>query len=262
MSKITRRTYKRKKIIMGAVLFGAVGLVSTGFAAWVLSAQSEKDQAMNMNVGAVSDKSMEIVLDGVFKTSECGSAAKASALGAGVSAYDKFSFNPKATDVTGRVRWGTGEGLTPDEPENLSLRIYGHVLQAQNLAATGLTIKLDGALAAELTTASAAGTYHPYGEATVDQARDAYINLPSCLASEQNIAYTSEDAGNGSETAYFYYDVTFTWGAEFGGVNPSEYYDDAGSALEMKYVRGALEDMHSLLDAVASITVTITAVPN
>ena len=44
MSKITRRTYKRKKILMGAALFGAVGLVSTGFAAWVLSASASNTQ--------------------------------------------------------------------------------------------------------------------------------------------------------------------------------------------------------------------------
>ena len=33
MSKITRRSYKRKKIVMGVALFGAIALVSTGFAA-------------------------------------------------------------------------------------------------------------------------------------------------------------------------------------------------------------------------------------
>ena len=58
MSKITRRSYKRKKIIMGVVLFGAVGLVSTGFAAWVLSASATSDNSANLKVGTVSDNSM------------------------------------------------------------------------------------------------------------------------------------------------------------------------------------------------------------
>ena len=58
MSKITRRSYKRKKIIMGAALFGAVGLVSTGFAAWVLSASTSVEQKASLNVGTISDKNM------------------------------------------------------------------------------------------------------------------------------------------------------------------------------------------------------------
>ena len=60
MSKITRRSYKRKKIVMGVALFGAIALVSTGFAAWVLSASAQNQQQGNIKVGEVSDKSMAV----------------------------------------------------------------------------------------------------------------------------------------------------------------------------------------------------------
>ena len=54
MSKITRQSYKRKKIVMGFALFGAIGLVSTGFAAWVLSGSTDKSSETSLSVGTVS----------------------------------------------------------------------------------------------------------------------------------------------------------------------------------------------------------------
>ena len=40
MVKMTRKSYKRRKIILGVSLFSSVALVSTGFAAWVLAFSS------------------------------------------------------------------------------------------------------------------------------------------------------------------------------------------------------------------------------
>ena len=258
MSKITRRSYKRKKIVMGLALFGAIGLVSTGFAAWVLSASASKDQGMSIKVGEVDNKSMEVIIDGLYKTSDVVGVEKASAVGSGVSSYNKYSLNPKASDTTGRVRWGqSDEG---DEPENMSVTIFGHVTNAQNLqeaSAGGLTILLKGEKPANLVTASAAGNYLLEGN---PQAREAYIGLPACFESAQNINYALE--GDATKTAYFRYDVAFTWGAEFGGENPSEYFDDAGINVPMANVEAMLNDMKTLINAVGTFEVTITAIPN
>ena len=43
---------------MGVALFGAIGLVSTGFAAWVLSASANAETPANLKVGAVSETNM------------------------------------------------------------------------------------------------------------------------------------------------------------------------------------------------------------
>ena len=258
MSKITRRSYKRKKIVMGIALFGAIGLVSTGFAAWVLSASASKDQGMSIKVGEVDNKSMEVVVDGLYKTSDVEGIEKASGVGSSVSTYNKFSLNPKATDTTGRVRWGQLD--ENDEPENMSVTIFGHVNNAQNLkeaAQGGLTILLKGDVPAALTTASTAGTYLLEG---VAQNRAAYIGLPACFSSAQNINYSLE--GDATKTAYFRYDVAFTWGAEFNGENPSEYFDGDGIDVTMDKVEAMLNDMKALVNSVGTFEVTITAIPN
>ena len=108
MAKLTRKSYKRKKIAFAAVILGGVALVSSGFAAWVLSSNAEKDVQGGVKVGTVEKGSlkMEISLEGA-ETGETG-------LNSG-----KFNFNTKADDHTGRVR--AAENQKPEDSENLSL---------------------------------------------------------------------------------------------------------------------------------------------
>ncbi|MCQ2772307.1 MAG: hypothetical protein MJ238_03415 [Bacilli bacterium] len=95
MAKLTRKSYKRKKITFAAVLLAGIALVSTGFAAWVLSNNVSKDGTGNIKVGKVSDSSITMTVE--------------------KSAND-FKFDPAENDNTGRVRWdGTNfENLSVD----------------------------------------------------------------------------------------------------------------------------------------------------
>ena len=258
MSKITRRSYKRKKIVMGVALFGAIALVSTGFAAWVLSASASQDKGMNMTVGTVDPKSMNIVIDGIYTTSEIGSAQKVADIASGISQNDEFAFDAPVDDNSGRVRYGSN-GDT-EKGELMSLSIFGHVENAQNMADSahnGLTISLKDTIPAGLATASAAGEVDGV-------ARDAYIVLPDCFTSAQVIDPVTPfvDEANGTKTAYFRYDVAFAWGAEFGDVNPSLYFDAAGASVSDERMQALLDDMKAILDTVASFEVTITAIPD
>lgn len=247
MSKITRRTYKRKKIVMGLALFGAIGLVSTGFAAWVLSASASNTQNPNIKVGTVSDKSMEFdnvkiygidknpthdVPDGTFNTE---------------IEIDKYSFNPRWDDNSGRVRFGGNDGA--DEGERLSLIVRGTIKEAQNLGR--LTVSFDkdgdGNLPTRLVQAVDAG----------------YIVLPECANAVKDIPFTPL-SGAGSQTLDFECEIAFEWGAAFGGVNPGDYYDQAsgdGHDATITQVKNTLDDMHELLDTV-SFGVTFEAIPN
>ena len=237
MSKITRRSYKRKKIIMGAALFGAVGLVSTGFAAWVLSASATDNQSATLKVGEVSDKSMTFQNVKIYGIdTEPGSTT----LGTEIETSD-FSFNPAYTDDTGRVRFGRGDANS-DVGERLSLIIRGEVTEAQNLGSMTIEPKT---VPTALATAETAG----------------YIVVPDCLKSQQTVTYTVNTVA-GVSTATFSYTVAFEWGATFGGVNPSVYYDSAaGSSVSIADVNTTLTALHTLLDTV-EIEVTLTANPN
>ena len=258
MAKITRRSYKRKKIVMGIALFGAIGLVSTGFAAWVLSASASQDKGMSMTVATVDPKSMNIVIDGIYTTSDIGGAQKVADIAGTISQNDEFAFDAPVSDNTGRVRYGSN-GDT-EKGELLSLSILGHVENAQNMADSahnGLTIALKDTIPAGLASASAAGE--------VDSvARKAYIDLPECFTDtvviEPVAPFTNET--DGTQTAYFRTDVAFEWGEEFAHKNPSIYFDEDGAGVSDERMQALLDDMKAILDTVTTFEVTITAIPN
>lgn len=116
MVKMTRKSYKRRKIILGVSLFSSVALVSTGFAAWVLASQAEAEKTGNITVGTVSDSSIKIS-NVQFKDDN-----------------DSFIFEPKSSDKAGRVR---NDGVNF---ENLSVTVTGEI--SPKTYVTGATIQL------------------------------------------------------------------------------------------------------------------------
>ena len=62
MAKLTRKSYQRKAMVVGATAFAGIALVATGFAAWVISSSATKNVQGNVNVGVVSDKSIELTV--------------------------------------------------------------------------------------------------------------------------------------------------------------------------------------------------------
>lgn len=236
MSKITRRSYKRKKIVMGLALFGAVGLVSTGFAAWVLSSNASKDQSTGLKVGAVAENSMAIT---DVKVKGIDTLRSSTTLGEEIET-NEFSFNPKYNDNTGRVRFGS-EGT--DCGERLSLTITGTISEAQNLGSLTIGPK---SVPDKVTEAQSAG----------------YITVPTCLTSTvtllENTDYTIS-VNEGLTTANFTYKVEFGWGSTFNGLNPAEYYDDISEdVVSTSEINSVLTNMHSLLDGL-EVSVEIIA---
>ena len=117
MVKMTRKSYKRRKIILGVSLFSSVALVSTGFAAWVLASQAEAEKTGNITVGTVSDSSIKIS-NVQFKDDN-----------------DSFIFEPKEEDTAGRVR---NDGVNF---ENLSVTVTGEI--SPNTYVSSATIEME-----------------------------------------------------------------------------------------------------------------------
>ena len=63
MAKLTRNSYKRKIILFGVIVFMSIALISTGFAAWVMSQEKKASTNGNVTVGAVTEGNIEITLD-------------------------------------------------------------------------------------------------------------------------------------------------------------------------------------------------------
>lgn len=85
MAKLTRNSYKRKVILFGVILFVSIALISTGFAAWVMSTNAKEETPGNVTVGQVTDSKLTIENLKLDKTS--------------------FEFEPLSDDNGGRVRF-------------------------------------------------------------------------------------------------------------------------------------------------------------
>ena len=184
----------------------------------------------NIVVGTVSDKSISfsnIKILGIDDTDN-------------VVETSRYSFNPKASDNMGRVRFGGNEN--GQEGERLSLTVKGEITEAQNLGS--LKVSFDS-----------------IPEALQNAVTAQYVVLPTCASKAKDVAYTL--SGEGSKIASFEYEIAFTWGAAFDGENPGDYYDDGhkGANISTDSIVETIESLHELLDDF-QIHVTFVATPN
>lgn len=221
MAKLTRKSYQRKAMVVGATAFAGIALVATGFAAWVISSSATKNVPSNVQVGTISEKSIEIT-DVKFKE-------------VGEGTRDYFSFEPVKTDLSGRVRY---DGK--DHYENLSLVVTGKYKPASYVNNFSIGLRM-GTVDGENFTPDTGAEKRIEDAAKVSN----YIKLPACWAgattggdgvtfNTKGTEFTSTD-GNGKITvgadgvASFTYTISFEWGDHFKdgskNLNPSEFYD-------------------------------------
>lgn len=115
MAKLTRNSYKRKIILFGVIVFMSIALISTGFAAWVMSQEKKESKTGNVTVGAVTEGNIKITLDELT--------------------VKDFKFEPKENDKTGRVR-NDGTNF-----ESLTVTVTGTIKNTQFLKEA--TIKMN-----------------------------------------------------------------------------------------------------------------------
>ena len=108
MPKLTRKSYTRKLILVGGSVFASVALISTGFAAFIISNNASRTIDSNVEIGMISTASLEFdAVDFVGANS--------------------FKFDGAPLDNEGRVTTSSGE------EENLSVTISGKIKNAQYL---------------------------------------------------------------------------------------------------------------------------------
>lgn len=115
MAKLTRNSYKRKIILFGVIVFMSIALISTGFAAWVMSQEKKQSTSGNVSVGAVTEGNIEVIIDPLT--------------------VKDFKFEPKESDTTGRVR-NDGTNF-----ESLTVTVTGTIKNTQFLKEA--TIKMN-----------------------------------------------------------------------------------------------------------------------
>ena len=247
--RLTRRSYKRKIITLGVSLFSALAMFATGFASWIISSDAKIEGNGNVDVGVVTDESITIY------------DATVDGLAVNGTAKTDISFNPAVGDVKepnltqnptytadkgygGRV-YGSDDG----DFEKLTVEFSAKITGKENIGE--LTVSLN---VPDTVKAAAAANYivlpkcaTAQGGVKIIETVDSTVKVNERVASDypQDV-WTLVDNGDGSWT--FTYSFEIKWGTEFGGMNPSLYYDlEAQSGLRGDQVRDRLYAFRAML---------------
>lgn len=220
--KLTRKSYKRKIIAIGVAAFISFALIATGFASWVLATAGQKETEGNVTVGTTTEKAIQlsdISFDNDMKD---------------------FVFEPKADDLTGRVRYDGNNS------ENLSITFYCTVSSASFVKEIGVNFAelpkgiQDAVTAGYIVAPDLNFSFSPNGTAT----QSGTIKFVDGTDGAGEWEYKKLSESGSQDVASLSVTVNFAWGDAFDGMNPSEYFDtDEGRAAcpDIAEVRNILD---------------------
>lgn len=259
MAKLTRKSYKRKKIAFAAVILGGVALVSSGFAAWVLSHDVTQNATGSANVGKVEEANLVLTLTSKMNVVDAGGNKSSIDGDPTKTDTDKFCFEPVKEDNSGRVRWDK------TNYEILSIT-YGVTVTSteENLGKVNVKFQQNAWIDA------------------VSGADKNYIVAPECYTEANGVDIAIGDQEGNLEVAspekvgtYKWtceYTVAFQWGSKFEATNPSQFYDDNAktkdetgnykAGMDDNSVKDTLNDLYSLNEANKSFKIIFTASVN
>lgn len=223
MAKLTRNSYKRKIILFGVIVFMSIALISTGFAAWVMSQEKKQSTSGNVTVGAVTEGNIEVSLDPLT--------------------VKDFKFEPKESDTTGRVR-NDGTNF-----ESLTVTVTGTIKNTQFLKEATIKMNVKDAVKQ----AETAG-YIILPECANSEV---VLTLTESGTNEKKFSYNITfkwGSKFGGENPGEYYDSA--------AFNPSEEelssFEGTQEEKITAYIKSVLDAFHGLLDT-ATYEVVVTA---
>ena len=235
MARLTRNSYKRKIIVFGVLVFMSIALISTGFAAWIMSSSAENNTDGNVSVGVVSDSSIKfesIVIsdyDGVVNYP---------------TIKPSIQFEPVKDDHEGRLQQEVvSEGVALYE--KLNVIVTGEVTNYDNV----------GKISYELTISESVYQAITLNYIVLKKGSESEVIKPVYAEDGETVTHrvisgTLEKVKK-DNNASFEYKLEFSWGTVFGKENPSEYYekkDENGKYLiDDETVKKTLEDFRAVL---------------
>lgn len=234
---MTRNSFKRKVIIFGVMIFASIALISTGFAAWIISQNAKQESTGNIKVGVVTDNNIKI--DTItFEPSD----------------VKNFVFEPskERKDITS-MDVGKTYVFREDGTPGQNLKVTFTAVVHNYKAISSLVVKLvlpEGVKNAGKT----------------DNPKNNYLVLPVCSGEDGAKLYDSVtgkvDATVGStdeytitedseaNTATIKYTIEFKWGQAFNGQNPSDYYNSMPVYEQTAEGRNIAEEMKAFRNVI------------
>lgn len=238
MAKLTRKSYKRKKIAFAAVILGGVALVSSGFAAWVLSNTKDTKGKGKVNVGEIVDSSLTMKVEYKIKGAEAYTTIGEDKVGG------NYCFDAAKDDTSGRIKYLKGDG------EQLSI-LYKVTITSKENVFNGLKVTFEH-------------------NDNIDQAVDnGFIVAPEGFYETKKVGsettyeggkpfsvsdFTSNEGKGSGEQKWSWtttndIEVFFKWGNTFGGVNPGFYFDsEAGKATSFESMSSTMNALYTGLN--------------
>lgn len=226
MKKVTRHAFSKKAIMITASLFVTLALITTGFAAWLISSGASGEGTGNITTATIDDARLGLTV-------------------AMAEGKDFVCFGPQADDKHPDIRYKAPVGDEKDDKEVLTATVTGTINNYDRLEKFNITIKIsDKALTAagytwtETNEGSLKNRTYTYnaGNACISLPEYAvdtdgrFLPLPSDTS--KTTAPKTISAGDSMFTdgateneKKFTFDVTFGWGEKFEGCNPGRYLD-------------------------------------
>lgn len=226
MKKVTRHAFSKKAIMITASLFVTLALITTGFAAWLISSGASGEGTGNITTATIDDARLGLTV-------------------AMAEGKDFVCFGPQADDKHPDIRYKAPVGDEKDDREVLVATVTGTINNYDRLEKFNITIKIsdkaltaagytwaetnEGSLKNRTYTYNAEKAYISLPEYAVDTA-GRFLPLPSDPS--KTTAPKTISAGDSMFTdgateneKKFTFDVTFGWGEKFKGCNPGKYLD-------------------------------------
>lgn len=225
MKKVTRHAFSKKAIMITASLFVTLALITTGFAAWLISSGASGEGTGNITTATIDDARLGLTV-------------------AMAEGKDFVCFGPQADDKVPHIMYDLPKDGEKDDKEVLVATVTGTIKNYDRLKEFKITIKISDKA---LTAAGYTWTETNEGESSrtyTYNAEKAYISLPEYAVdtdgrflplpsdTSKTTAPKTISAGDSMFTdgtteneKRFTFDVTFGWGEKFEGCNPGKYLD-------------------------------------
>ena len=240
---------KRKGILMASAILGSAAIVSTGFAAWVITINTSADASGTIDVDTVSDKTISVSLL---------TEAELAKVGSGTVQDTVVKFGASAKTITSDYNW-----LTPTAEEDLYSVIYVKVEGSNYLQATPFTFALTETSSSLYSAAVTAG----------------YVTSLESVQSSIKVETIDVDEVSSTTVSVYKVTLTFAWGTYFNSLNPTNYYNSGahdstraslggtgatvnGTTELLDDVRNVLMSNESAYQKLANATFKLTITPN